>query len=171
MAGNSVAANLLMVALIAGGLFAALSIKQEVFPEYELDIINVSVSYPGTSPEEVEQGVVLAIEEEVRSHENVDRVTAVATEGRATIVAELITGSDANKTLQDIKSAVDRISSLPDEAERPIVSLKSRRRGVLRIALSGEIEERLLYDLAVRVKNELTALPGITQIEMRGLRE
>ncbi|MFC1549649.1 efflux RND transporter permease subunit, partial [Nitrospirota bacterium] len=171
MAGNSVAANLLMVALIAGGLFSALSIKQEVFPEYELDIISVSVSYPGTSPEEVEKGVVVAIEEEIRTHENVDRVTSTSFEGRASIVAELITGSDANKTLQDIKSALDRISSLPEEAERPIASLQSRRREVLRIALSGELEEVLLYNLAFRVQSELTSLPGITQVEVRGLRE
>jgi len=171
MAANSVAANLLMVALIAGGLIAAFSIKQEVFPEYELDIINISVSYPGTSPEEVEQGVILSIEEEARALESADRVTAVATEGRASVIIELIAGTDANKALQDIKSAVDRISSLPDDAERPIISLQSRRREVLRIALSGDLEEQTLYDLAMRVKNDLTSLPGITQVELRGLRE
>jgi multidrug efflux pump subunit AcrB len=171
MAGNSIAANLLMMVLILGGLVAAFSIRQEVFPEFELDIITVSVAYPGTSPEEVEQGVVLAIEEEVRSHENVDRVTAVASEGSSAIMAELVTGSDPNKALQDIKSAVDRITSLPDEAERPVVSLQSRRREVLRIALAGDLEERLLYDLAMRVRNELTELPGITQVELRGLKE
>lgn len=89
------------------------NIKQEVFPEFTLDIVNIAVSYPGTSPEEVEEGIILAIEEEIRDIEHVDRIIAVAQEGQANIRVELLSGHDSNKILQDIKSAVDRITSLP----------------------------------------------------------
>lgn len=171
MVKNHVAANLLMMILVIGGLIAAANITQEVFPEYDLDIVEVSVSYPGASPEEVEEGLILSIEEEIRSLDSVERVTAVAEEGKASISVELLTGSDANKTLQDIKSAVDRISSLPDDAERPLIRLKTRRREVLRLALSGDLDERTLYDLAGTVREDLVGLPEITQVELRGLRQ
>ncbi|MCK4839830.1 MAG: efflux RND transporter permease subunit [Desulfobulbaceae bacterium] len=171
MARNHVAANLLMLAFLVGGLIAASTITQEVFPEYDLDIVTISVSYPGTSPEEVEEGVVLAIEEEVRALDDIERVIAVAQEGRASLNIELLTGANGDKSLQEIKSAVDRISSLPDDAEKPSISLRSRRRGVVRIALYGEVDERTLYDLAQSVRDDLTDLPEITQVELRGIRQ
>ncbi|MCK5070487.1 MAG: efflux RND transporter permease subunit, partial [Desulfocapsa sp.] len=133
MAGNSVAANLLMLLLVIGGLIAASKITQEVFPSYDLDIISVSVRYPGASPEEVEEGIVLAVEEEIRALENVERVTSVAQEGRASISVELLSGADPNSSLQDIKNGIDRITTFPGDVEQPLVSLKTRRREVLRL--------------------------------------
>lgn len=171
MVNNHVAANLLMLILVIGGLLTALNIKQEVFPEYDLDIIDISVSYPGASPEEVEEGIILAVEEEIRGLEQIERITSVAKEGVAGISVELLTGVDPNKTLQDIKSAVDRITSLPDDAERPVISLKTRRREVLRIALYGDMDEQTIYAFANTVREELLDLPEITQVELRGLRE
>lgn len=170
MVHNPVSANLLMLVLVVGGLVAAFQIKQEVFPEYDLDIVTISVSYPGATPTEVERGVVLAVEEAVRGVETVERVTSVATEGRAGIVAEVLSGANADKTLQEIKTAVDRVTSLPDEVERPVVSLQTRRREVLQLAISGIDEELILYEFAAMVRDELTALPEITQVELRGLR-
>ena len=85
MTKNHVASNLLMLVLVVGGLIVMFNIKQEVFPEYELDIVKVSVSYPGASPEEVEKGILLSIEEEVRDLEDVERITSVANEGGAGI--------------------------------------------------------------------------------------
>jgi multidrug efflux pump subunit AcrB len=171
MTKNHVAANLLMLVLIVGGLIAVSNITQEVFPEFTLDVVNVSVVYPGASPEAVEEGIVLAIEEEIRALENVERVTSVAREGRATISVELLTGADANKSLQDVKNAVDRISSLPKEVERPLDNLQTRRRGVLRLALFGDLDEQAMFDLAGNIREELTGLPEITQVELRGVRQ
>jgi multidrug efflux pump subunit AcrB len=170
MAANKVAANLLMMIIVFGGLAAALNITQEVFPEYELDIVNVSVSYPGASPEEVERGIILAMEEDIRGLDSVERVTATAREGRASLSVELLAGSNPNKSLQDIKNAVDRISSLPDEAERPLISLQSRRREVVRLAFFGDLDEQTRYQAASAIREELIGLPGITQVEMRGVR-
>lgn len=171
MAKNNVAANLLMLAFIIGGLICLGQIKKEVFPEFDLDIVNIKVSYPGTSPEEVERGAVLAIEEQVRSLEGVERVTSVSREGQATLTVELLTGVDANVVLQDVKSSVDRISSLPEEVEKPVVSLKTRRREVVRIAVYGDIDEASLFSFGESVKDDLTALPGITQVELDGTRD
>lgn len=171
MVHNTVAANLLMFALLIGGITAALNITQEVFPEYELDIVNVSVSYPGASPEEVERGIVLAIEEEIRGLESVERIIATASEGRAALTVELLAGHDPNKALQDIKSRVDRVSSLPEDAERPIISLQSRRREVVRLAFYGELDEWTRYDVANLIREELLDLPEVNQVDLSGVRE
>ncbi|MBC8414095.1 MAG: efflux RND transporter permease subunit [Nitrospira sp.] len=171
MAKNSVAANILMFVLVIGGLIIMSGIKQEVFPEYDLDIVNVSVSYPGASPEEVEEGIILAIEEEIREFEEIERVTSKASEGRASVVVELLAGVDADKVVQDIKNSVDRISSMPDDAERPVISLQKRRREVLRIALYGDVAERPLFYFAQGLREELLDIPSVTQVELRGVRE
>jgi multidrug efflux pump subunit AcrB len=141
MTKNHVAANLLMFALVIGGLIVMADIKQEVFPEYELDIVTVSVSYPGASPEEVEEGIILAIEEEIRDLEDLERITAQASEGSASITVELLSGANAETAVRDIKNGIDRITSLPEDAERPVVSLQKRRREVMRLALHGDIDE------------------------------
>ena len=107
---NPVAANLLMVVLLLGGFILRGQTKQEVFPEFDADTVTVSVAYPGASPAEVETGIILAVEESVRGEDGVKKVTSSAFEGRGMVRVELLLGSDANKVLQDIKSAVDRIN-------------------------------------------------------------
>jgi multidrug efflux pump subunit AcrB len=171
MTKNHVASNLLMLALVVGGLIVMSGIKQEVFPEFELDIVDVSVSYPGASPEEIEEGIILAMEEEIRDLEEIERITAVASEGRARISVELLTGANADKAVQEIKNGIDRITSLPDDAERPVVNLKKRRREVLRLALHGDMDERTLFYFAQNIREELLGLPSVTQVELRGVRE
>lgn len=118
MVKNQVAANLLMLIAIVIGCFATCSVKQEVFPEFDLDVVRVSVPYPGASPEEVEQGIVLAVEEELRGIDGVKRVTSSAAEGSGTVVAELNLGVDQDSVLADIKGAVDRIQSFPEDSEK-----------------------------------------------------
>jgi multidrug efflux pump subunit AcrB len=123
MVHNRVTPNLLMVFLLVGGLFMSTRIKQEVFPEFDLDIVRVSVPYPGASPEEVEQGIVLVVEENVRAIDGVKEVTATAAEGRGTVNIELREGTDSQKVYQEIKQAVDRIVTFPQDAERSEVVL------------------------------------------------
>ncbi len=170
MAGNHVAANLLMFLLVIGGLIAANRITKEVFPSYDLDIVNISMSYPGASPEEVEQGIILAMEEEIRSLENIERVTSTANEGSASVRVELLSGVNPDKSLQEIKNGIDRITSFPDDVERPTVSLLSRRREVLRLALYGDLDEYSLFGLAETVREDLIRLPQINQVELGGTR-
>jgi len=167
MAGNSVAANLLMIVFLIGGLIFAMQIKQEVFPEFSTDEINVSISYPGASPEEVEQGIVLAAEQAIQGIDGVKKVTSTSSEGSASIVAELLEGADQQRVLQDVKSEVDAITSFPEEAEDPIVSEASHKRDVLALIIYGDQEQIVLREVAEQLREELLSDPGITQAELR----
>jgi multidrug efflux pump subunit AcrB len=141
MTKNSVAANLIMLVAIVGGVISLLSLKQEVFPEFELDVISATVVYPGASPSEVEQGIVLAIEESVRGLDGVKRLKSVAAEGAGNVSIELLLGVDPNEVLANVKNEIDRIQTFPLDAEEPIVSVMSRRRPVISLIFSGPHDE------------------------------
>ena len=170
MARNPVAANLLMIFLIAGGLILGSRVKQEVFPEFTIDMVVVTVPYPGASPEEVEQGIVLAIEDAVSGLDGVKRVRSSSAEGYGSVQVELLLGADLGRTQQDVQTAVDAIVSFPEEAERPRVQLISTRNRVLSLALSGDFDERVLRDRAEQIRTALIAEPGITQVDLKFVR-
>jgi multidrug efflux pump subunit AcrB len=171
MAHNTVAANLLMILIIAGGVFGIFRTKQEVFPAFTLDVVTVAVPYPGASPAEVEQGIVLAVEEEVRGIIGVKRVTSVAREGAASVGLELMVGADADRVLSDVKTAVDRIQSFPEEAEEPSVSLMEQKRTVVSLILAGDQRIEALQAVAERARERLLAHPDITQVDVQGVRD
>ncbi|MDH3392277.1 MAG: efflux RND transporter permease subunit, partial [Desulfobulbaceae bacterium] len=108
MAHNHVAANLLMMMFVIGGLILGFSIKQEVFPEINLDMVQISVAYPGAGPDEVEEGIILQIEENISGLDGIKEITSVAAEGGGTVTAVIREGEDVDLVLQDIKSEVDR---------------------------------------------------------------
>lgn len=170
MARNSVAANLLMIVILAGGIFGVLSIKQEVFPEFDLDMVVIQVPYPGASPTEVEQGIVLAVEEAVSGIDGVKEVTSTSSEGMASVSVELLLGASTEVVLADVTAAVDRITTFPEDAEEPVVSLASMRRHVVSLIISGDLDRRTLHDIAERARSELLTNPGITQVELEGVR-
>jgi multidrug efflux pump subunit AcrB len=169
MSENRVAANLLMIVLIVGGLALSGKIKQEVFPEVTVDAVRISVAYPGASPAEVEQGIILAVEEEVRGLDGVKKVTSVAHEGSGAVTVELLGGANNNKLLQDVKNAVDRITSFPEESERPVVSLMVARNKVVSILVHGNHERTLLRDLGEQIRDALIQDPEITLVEFSGV--
>jgi len=166
MARHVVAPNLLMLALLIGGLFMAFQIKQEVFPEFSLDMVTIKVIYPGSSPEEVEQGIVLAVEEAVRGIDGVKEVNATAGEGMAQVNVEMLTNADHQRIYQEIKQEIDRIRTIPEDAEEPDVVLATRRRQVLSVILYGDAEEWILRELTEHVRDRLLQDPEITQIEI-----
>jgi len=169
MAQNTVAANLLMYIFIIGGLIVASRVKKEIFPEFELEIVQVSVEYPGASPEEVEEGIILSIEDEVRSLDGVKKVTSTSVEGRGVVNIELLSGVDSGGVLQDVKNAVDKIRSLPEEAERPLISLLEPRRQVISLVLYGEIDRKILRSLGERVRDDLIQQEDITLVELQAV--
>ncbi len=168
MAKNPVASNLLMLLLLVGGIIMGLKVRQEVFPETELDIISVAVPYPGASPSEVESGIILAVEEAVRGLDGVKRVTSKATEGMATVNVELLIDVDKSKALSDVKGAVDRLTSLPKDSERPTTSLLDTRKEVISVVLYGDQDATVLRALAERARDQMLGDPGITQVDLLG---
>jgi multidrug efflux pump subunit AcrB len=169
MAQNSVASNLLMAVLIIGGLLMLMRIKKEVFPEFALDMVRISVAYPGASPEEVEQGIILPIEEAVRGLDSVKEVQSQALENLGAVVVQLIEGTDANKALSDIKAAVDRLTNLPLDAERPITSLVVAKNLALSLVIYGNSTHDILRKIADDVRDDLTKDKRITLVEMPGV--
>ena len=171
MAHNPVAANLLMIVLLVGGLFIGANIKQEMFPEFDSDMVEVVVSLPGASPEEVENGVILAIEEAVQGLEGVDEISSTASEGSGTVMIEALSGADVTLLWQEAKSAIDRITTFPDEVRDVQVSIASRKRSVMRLALYGQVSEQVLREAAEEARDQLLLDPDITQVELTGVRD
>jgi multidrug efflux pump subunit AcrB len=170
MAGHSVTANLIMLVFLVGGFFLGYHIKKEVFPDFELDQVQITVPYPGASPQEVERGIILAIEEAVQGLEGVNEVRASAREGVGTVTVEMIEGENLQKLGQDIKSEVDRITSFPEEAEEPQVVIVSRKRYVVSLALYGDQSETVLREYAEYLRDRLLQNPDITQVDLVGVR-
>ncbi len=169
-AKNSVAANLLMILILGGGLFMIPSIRMEVFPEFSADMINVSVVYRGAAPQEVEEAVNVRIEEAVQGLEGIKRVTSTASENRGTVSIEAINGTDVRKLLDDVKARVDAIDTFPDETEKPVITEVIPRRQVINIAVSGPASERTLKVIGEQVRDDISSIPGITQVELKNAR-
>lgn len=165
MTTNSIAANLLMMLLLGGGIWSAITIQKEVFPNFLLDNVEISVSYPGAAPEEVEQGILQPIEQALRDVDGIHEIISYAREGRAYVQVELVAGQPRMKAFQDIDQAVNRIRTFPDQIEQPEVRLDSRQREVMRIDLFGEIESKALRKLGEQLRDQLQAHEDITQLE------
>ncbi len=170
MAENHVAANLLMMVFVVGGLFMLTNIRQEIFPEVMLDAIQVKVVYPGATPEEVEDGIILQIESGVRGIEGIKQIRSIAAEGYGVVTAELLSGVNADRILQDIKSEVDRIITFPEDAEEPVISKLVNRRQVLSVIVYGNLSEKSLRQQAELIRDDLLDLPEITQVSIGGVR-
>lgn len=169
-AKNPIAANLVLLLIIVGGLLTMSGIKQEVFPEIASDLITVSVPYLGAAPEEVEEAVCVRIEEEIQSLEGIKRITSRASEGIGSVTVELIPGTDVRKLLDDVKARIDAIDTFPEETEKPIIQELLNRRQVINLAISGDTDEKTLKILSEQIRDDILMLPGITQAEIANIR-
>ena len=163
---NPVAANLLMGVLIVAGLLALPNIHQEEFPNIDVEAISITVPYLGAAPEEVEEGVCIRIEEAILGSEGIDTIRTSAYEGRCSVVVELVGGVDKIRVLNDIKGKVDAIDSLPVETEKPITAEVTVEANVLQLAISGDADERTLHVLGQQIRDDIAALPGVSQAEL-----
>lgn len=166
MARNPIAANLLMIILLGGGIWTAFNIQKEVFPQYQLDVVEVSVVYPGAAPAEVEQGILRPVEEAIRGVQGIKEVTSTADEGSGEVLIELVAGTERMQTFQDIDQAVNRIRTFPDDIEEPEVRLQSNQREVMVIGLYGDSDIWTLRKLAENVRDQLLNSEEITQVEI-----
>lgn len=171
MTRHRVAPNLLMLVLIFGGLFMSTRIKQEVFPEFEPETVSVSVSYPGATPEQIEQGVVLPIESAVQSLDGIKKMNSVASEGSGSVVLELHEGVNKQQVYQEIQQAVDAIRTFPRDAETPRVSMRTWQRNVLDLMIYGDVPEETLRQAAEQLRDGLLQAPGVTDVELDGVRD
>jgi multidrug efflux pump subunit AcrB len=163
------ASNLLMLIMIGVGAFSMTRINTQFFPDIGLDIIVVAVVWPGASAEDVEGNIVQPIEPEVRFIDSVKRVTSSASEGRASIIIEFAAGADMQAALSNVDSAVGRLTTLPEDAERPIVNRVVRYDSIARLSLSGPFSEKALKTMAKRIRDGLLDR-GIAKVTMTGAR-
>ncbi len=169
-AHNHVAANLLMFFIIGMGLYGAFNITVETFPKFEFDTVEVRVPYRGAAPAEVEEGVVVKIEEAIQDVEGIKQVFGYALEGTGRVSIEVRDGSDPAAVLDEVKLAIDSISTFPVETERPIISKSRFRRQAITVQVSGDMDERDMKNLAERVRDEILALDEVSYAEIRGAR-
>ncbi len=170
MAQNHVAANLLMMLFVVGGLVMLRSIKQEIFPEVSLDAIQIQVPYPGASPEEIEDGIILKIEESLTGVDGIKEIRSEAREGMGVVLAVIEDSADPDIVLQDIKNEVDRIVTFPEDAEEPVISKLVNRREVISVVVYGDMGEKALREMAEEIRDELLEEPNITQVDLAGVR-
>ena len=169
-ARNTIAANLLMILIMGGGIFLIPSIRLEVFPEFSSDIINVSMIYRGAAPEEVEEAICIRIEEAVQGLEGIKRLTSTASENSGSVIIEVEPGADLRKILDDVKARVDAIATFPVETEKPVIREITNRRQVINVAVSGPADEKTLKTIGEQVRDDIATLPGITQVDLTSTR-
>ena len=171
-ADNHVAANLLMLMLMLGGAVAVMNSSAEIFPEIDPHTITITVPYPGSTPEEVEESINRRIEEAVTGIEGVEKIRSTAAEGAGTVTIELSNDADDREVLDDVKSAVEQIQNFPPEdAEDPQIDDTDTLTRVITIALYGKASERTLRELAFRVRDDVTSLDGISIANVKGVRD
>lgn len=164
-ARNPVAANLLMIAIIIGGIHAALTIRKQMFPMMENTWVNVSMVYHGASPQEVEETITTKLEEAFQSVEGLERVITRSMRGYAQANLKVLDGYDPQEVLDDIKTAVDGISSFPNGMEPPRVKYQKFRQEVMWLHLAGDVPVRQLKQLGETIHDELRALPDVNITE------
>ena len=169
---NPVAANILMISIIIFGLYAVFKkIPLETFPSFEADVVNITVVYPGATPQEVEEGISIRIEDAIGDLPGIEQIYSDSSEGRALVRAEILKQYDTTKLLNEIKTRIDGISSFPENAERPTVEQLIRTREVITVVLyQDNLDEVSLRRNTEKIRDEIRGLPKVTQVSMGGIR-
>ncbi|SUI59553.1 efflux RND transporter permease subunit [Shewanella morhuae] len=170
-ARNSVAANLLMWVLLIGGLFSTVLINKEVFPSFELNLLNISVAYPGAAPQEIEEGINIKIEEAIQDINGIKKVTSVASEGVGSITVEVEDGYEVQAVLDEAKLRLDAISTFPVNIEKPNIYQIKPENNVIWVSVYGDISLHDMKELAKSVRDDLTQLPAVTRAKVTGVRD
>ncbi|MDP7050296.1 MAG: efflux RND transporter permease subunit, partial [Verrucomicrobiota bacterium] len=170
-ARNTVAANLLMIFIILMGINGIINrLPVEVFPTFNPDEVEVRVTYRGATPEQMEESIVIPVENIVADLPGIEEIKSSAGEGRATIEIEAETGYDPRVLLEDVKSRVDSLNSLPEGIEPPLVRIEEHLHEVVTLIIHGDMSEYDLRKLGERIRDDVGRLEGISRVEMRGLR-
>ena len=164
-----VAANVLILAFIILGTLGMMSLKSSFFPLNESRIVSIRVAYPGASPQEMEEGIVLKIEDNIRGLIGIDRFTSVSSENSATVRIEILKGYEVDVVLADIKNAVDKVPSFPVGMEPPVIAKDIFRTEAISFVISGEDVSLITLKLLARdIETDLRAIDGISQVDVSG---
>ncbi len=164
-ARNSVAANLLMIFIMVGGLFTAFTINKQMFPQVKINWIEFSVAYPGAAPQEVEEGITIKVEKALESVQGLDRIITYSNRNVSSGYFRVAKGYDPQEVLEEVKSQIDTIPSFPDGMERPKVERIKYRQEVMYISLYGDMSNADLKALGQTIYNEIQQLNGINIVE------
>ena len=166
-----VAANLIMFGILIMGVVGMMNMKSTFFPEVESRIIQIQIVYPGASPEEIEEGIVKKIEENLKGVTGVERYTSVSRENSGTVTVEVLKGYKPDLVLQDVKNAVDQISSFPVGMEPPTVFRQENLGFAISYAISGDVDLKTLKRYSRQVEDDLLAIDGISKVSLSGFPE
>ncbi len=170
-ASNSVVANILLLSVLAAGVFTALNVRTEGFPAFAAESVTITVPIRGGTPENVERGVAIRIEESLESVTGIDEIRSVSTDSLATVTVKAIEDYPISKLLDDIKIQVDAIPSLPEQAEKPVVTENKRNNQVLWVEIYGSEDETARKETARELRDQLLAQPSISKVETIGARD
>ncbi|MBG58065.1 MAG: acriflavin resistance protein [Porticoccus sp.] len=168
-AGHPTAANLLLILLLAAGLFAAPALKRETFPDYRPVEVSVQVIYRGASAADVEDAVCRRLHDAIKGVDYLDEMVCVAQDNLASATVTMQAGGDAIRFLNDIDTEVNALTDLPTRAERPIVRELHRSDLVAAVAVSGDMSSSQLEDYALRLEERIMTLRGVAQVTLQGL--
>lgn len=169
---NHVAANIIMMLLVIGGIISVKAMRTETFPSIDPKIITVSVAYPGATPYEVADAITSRVEEDLIGIEGVKRVSSTASEGMGVITAELLDFANADDAYNDIETAVNSLIDFPPEnAERPIIKKIRVTPNVLTLAIHGSTDEQTIKYWSETIEDEIRQIPGVAVTTLRGIRE
>ncbi len=164
-ARNPVAANLLMIFIIVGGLLSAMTIRKQMFPQYENNWLSIQAVYPGAAPQEVEEGITIKVEESLEGLEGIKRLITFSNRGVSESWIEVEEKYDPQEVLDEVKMQIDSISSFPAGMERPIVRRDKYSQEVMILSLSGDLSRHDLKDLGNKIHDEMLSLPGINLVQ------
>ncbi|MDQ2076821.1 efflux RND transporter permease subunit [Marinimicrobium sp. ABcell2] len=168
---NPIAANLLMLAVLLGGIASYGMIDKEAFPTYEGNQISISMVYPGAAPGEVEQQIVVRIEEAIAGLPGIYQISSEAHEGFGRVNVQVTEGFAVRELLSDIKGRVDAINTFPSSAERPIIAQLVYREFLMWMAIYGDVDLRVIKNLAYQIRDEMALLEGVSEVQIMGLRD
>ena len=169
-AENHVASNLLMFGILFAGILTVPNIRQTVFPDFDTKYVSATVIYPGAAPEDIEKAVTIRVEEEIQDLEGIEEIFSSANEGATNIMIELIDSADTTKSVAEIETRIDGITTFPQEIEEPIVKEILFTPGVVDIVIYGPADEKTLKRLAQKVREDLASLREISQVTLRATR-
>lgn len=164
---NPIASKIIMLVIFLAGVMSYPLIAKQYFPSGETDLIRISVPYPGAGPEEVESQICRRIEEAVSQLADIEEIRSVAREGHGEVIIEVKSGGDTQRLLNDVKANVEAINTFPVESERPQIVELPWRFGMMRLQLTGDMDERALKELGEQIREELAALPSVSIVELQ----